>query len=160
MTRSAEALRQLAHALHAHEPVVEKRSVGSVFEKLQREQIVRIRIESLSLDSTSIKVHPDGTGALKKQTAGHRQIVRRMEHQGSSGFRGCSNGHKFPPLARQRTRCARGSRSAGAIACDAKRPADAHGSRLSRQSNAAIGARTRDGPGRAAQVQPHRALAI
>jgi transposase len=37
-----------------------------VFEKLQREQIVRIRIEALSLDSTSIKVHPDGTGALKK----------------------------------------------------------------------------------------------
>jgi transposase len=37
-----------------------------VFEKLQREQIVRIRIEALSLDSTSVKVHPDGTGALKK----------------------------------------------------------------------------------------------
>jgi transposase len=37
-----------------------------VFEKLLREQIVRIRIEALSLDSTSIKVHPDGTGTLKK----------------------------------------------------------------------------------------------
>src|SRR4051794_33223969 len=37
-----------------------------VFEKLQREQMVRIRIEALSLDSTSVKVHPDGTGALKK----------------------------------------------------------------------------------------------
>ena len=37
-----------------------------VFEKLQLEQIVRIRIEAFSLDSTSIKVHPDGTGALKK----------------------------------------------------------------------------------------------
>ena len=37
-----------------------------VFEKLQTEQIVRIRIEAFSLDSTSIKVHPDGTGALKK----------------------------------------------------------------------------------------------
>jgi transposase len=37
-----------------------------VFEKLQREQIVRIRIEAFSLDSTSVKVHPDGTGALKK----------------------------------------------------------------------------------------------
>jgi hypothetical protein len=37
-----------------------------VFEKLQLEQIVRIRIEALSLDSTSVKVHPDGTGALKK----------------------------------------------------------------------------------------------
>jgi hypothetical protein len=37
-----------------------------VFEKLQQEQIVRIKIEAFSLDSTSIKVHPDGTGALKK----------------------------------------------------------------------------------------------
>ena len=37
-----------------------------VFEKLQTEQIVRIKIEAFSPDSTSIKVHPDGTGALKK----------------------------------------------------------------------------------------------
>ncbi|WP_420236869.1 IS5 family transposase [Telmatobacter bradus] len=37
-----------------------------VFEKLQTEQIVRIKIEAFSLDSTSIKVHPDGTGAFKK----------------------------------------------------------------------------------------------
>ncbi|BAE67668.1 ISXoo12 transposase [Xanthomonas oryzae pv. oryzae MAFF 311018] len=33
---------------------------------LQTCQIVRIKIEAVSLDSTSIKVHPDGTGALKK----------------------------------------------------------------------------------------------
>ena len=37
-----------------------------VFERLQREQIVRIKIEAFALDSTSVKVHPDGTGALKK----------------------------------------------------------------------------------------------
>jgi transposase len=37
-----------------------------IFEKLQVEQIVRIRIEAIALDSTSVKVHPDGTGALKK----------------------------------------------------------------------------------------------
>jgi transposase len=37
-----------------------------VFEKLQMEQIVRIKIEAFALDSTSIKVHPDDTGALKK----------------------------------------------------------------------------------------------
>ncbi len=37
-----------------------------MFEALQREQVVRIKIEAVSLDSTSIKVHPDGTGALKK----------------------------------------------------------------------------------------------
>jgi hypothetical protein len=37
-----------------------------VFEQLQLEQVVRIRIEAFSLDSTSVKDHPDGTGALKK----------------------------------------------------------------------------------------------
>lgn len=37
-----------------------------VFEALQRENIVRIKIEAVSLDSTIVKVHPDGTGALKK----------------------------------------------------------------------------------------------
>ena len=37
-----------------------------VFEQLQREQIVRIKIEAVKLDSTTVKVHPDGMGALKK----------------------------------------------------------------------------------------------
>ena len=37
-----------------------------VFEQLQRAQVVRIKIEAVSLDSTMVKVHPDGTGALKK----------------------------------------------------------------------------------------------
>jgi transposase len=37
-----------------------------VFERLQKEQILVMNITSVSLDSTSIKVHPDGTGALKK----------------------------------------------------------------------------------------------
>jgi transposase len=37
-----------------------------LFEQLQQTQVVRIKIEAVSLDSTSIKVHPDGTGALKK----------------------------------------------------------------------------------------------
>ena len=41
-------------------------TLNRVFEQLQREQIVRIRIESVQLDSTIVKVHPDGTGALKK----------------------------------------------------------------------------------------------
>ena len=37
-----------------------------VFERLQKAQIVRIKIEAVSLDSTIVRVHPDGTGALKK----------------------------------------------------------------------------------------------
>ena len=47
-----------------------------VFERLQREQIIRIRIEAVSLDSTMIKVHPDGTGALKK--TGRRPSASRV----------------------------------------------------------------------------------
>jgi len=34
-----------------------------VFEHLQREPIVRSKLEAVDLDSTSVKVHPDGTGA-------------------------------------------------------------------------------------------------
>ena len=37
-----------------------------VFEQLQRQQIVRLKLEAVSMDSTIVKVHPDGTGALKK----------------------------------------------------------------------------------------------
>ncbi len=36
-----------------------------VFEQLQRDQIVRIKVEAFGLDSTSVKVHPDGTGVRK-----------------------------------------------------------------------------------------------
>ena len=35
-----------------------------LFEGLQQENIIRIRMEAVCLDSTSIKVHPNGTGAL------------------------------------------------------------------------------------------------
>ena len=38
-----------------------------VFEQLQRAQIVRLKLEAVALDSTIVKVHPDGTGALKKK---------------------------------------------------------------------------------------------
>ena len=37
--------------------------LDSVFEHLQQERIVRIKLEAIGLDSTSVKVHPDSTGA-------------------------------------------------------------------------------------------------
>ena len=40
--------------------------LDQVFEALQARHIIQIKIEAVSLDSTSIKVHPDGTGAQKK----------------------------------------------------------------------------------------------
>jgi transposase len=54
-----------------------------VFEQLQLEQIVRIRIEAFSLDSTSVKVHPDGTGALIKTD--HRPLENPAA-DGTPGF--------------------------------------------------------------------------
>ena len=38
-----------------------------LFEALQIEGIIKIRMEAVCLDSTTVKVHPDGTGALKKE---------------------------------------------------------------------------------------------
>jgi transposase len=40
--------------------------LDKIFIKLQEEQLIQIKVEALSLDSTAVKVHPDGTGALKK----------------------------------------------------------------------------------------------
>jgi transposase len=37
-----------------------------VFTALQEQQIIRLKIEAMSIDSTIVKVHPDGTGAEKK----------------------------------------------------------------------------------------------
>lgn len=51
-----------------------------VFQELQREQIVRIKIEAVSLDSTVVKVHPDGTGALKKT------VPRPSENRAAAGL--------------------------------------------------------------------------
>ena len=40
--------------------------LDQIFEQLQREQVVRIKIEAVKMDSTIVKVHPAGTGAVKK----------------------------------------------------------------------------------------------
>lgn len=38
-------------------------ALAKIFERLQRERFIAVKIKVLSLDSTIIKVHPDGTGA-------------------------------------------------------------------------------------------------
>lgn len=53
-----------------------------VFEALQRERIVRIKIEAVGLDSTTVKVHPDGSGAEKK-TARKRSASRAADGEPS-----------------------------------------------------------------------------
>lgn len=41
-------------------------ALDRIFARLQQEQLIRVRIEAVSLDSSYIKVHPDACGALKK----------------------------------------------------------------------------------------------
>ena len=48
--------------------------IKQIFLKLQEEKIIKIDTDILCIDSTSIKVHPDGTGALK--TRGKQSIGR------------------------------------------------------------------------------------
>ena len=50
-----------------------------VFIALQKEQVIKIKIEHLSLDSTSIKLHPDAHGALKKR------VCKPLGSQGEVG---------------------------------------------------------------------------
>ena len=40
--------------------------LNRIFARLQQEQIIQLKLEAVCLDSTIVKVHPDGTGALKK----------------------------------------------------------------------------------------------
>jgi transposase len=53
-----------------------------LFEALQLENIIRIKMESICLDSTTSKVHPDGTGSLKKtanKVLGEAEEVSRQK---------------------------------------------------------------------------------
>ena len=77
-----------------------------VFEKLQLEQILRVRIELFALDSTSVKVHPDGTGALRKTGRSRSKMSRGRNTRNHLLCRGCSNGRELPAFCRQRVRCA------------------------------------------------------
>jgi len=38
-----------------------------LFEALQTEGVIKVKMEVLCIDSTTVKVHPNGTGALKKE---------------------------------------------------------------------------------------------
>ena len=57
--------------------------LNRIFEALQRENIIQIRVEAVSLDSTMVKVHPDGTGALKKTA---RRPLANKEEDGPPKF--------------------------------------------------------------------------
>ena len=54
--------------------------LDQVFAALQENDIINIQVDHVSLDSTAVKVHPDGTGALKK-TAHNRLVSREQAGQ-------------------------------------------------------------------------------
>jgi hypothetical protein len=45
-----------------------------VFKELKQEDVIKVKVES---DSTSVKVHPDGSGALKKRETKYRALAWR-----------------------------------------------------------------------------------
>ena len=65
MERPACLFWELAYDLHPNEPLAKSGVLNRIFTMLQQKQILQIKIEVMCLDSTSVKVHPDGTGALK-----------------------------------------------------------------------------------------------
>ena len=54
-----------------------------VFTALQESNIINIQVDEVSLDSTIIQVHPDGTGALKKTV---RNPLENLEADGQLRF--------------------------------------------------------------------------
>jgi transposase len=54
-----------------------------VFEQLQRRRLMRVRIETVCLDSSIVKVHPDGTGAPKKT------VPKRSDAAAAAGAPNC-----------------------------------------------------------------------
>lgn len=73
-----------------------------LFARLQQEGVLAVELKVVSLDSTSVKVHPDGTGAEKKTgrkpsanlaAAGTPRFIwlpRMMSTPSASGFRPAS----------------------------------------------------------------------
>ena len=66
MEELAQRIRRLACDLCSDKPLGEKSVLERVFLRLQQLGIIQIQVNMISLDSTCIKVHPDGMGALKK----------------------------------------------------------------------------------------------
>ena len=58
-----------------------------LFAALRQDGLIPIGVESLGLDSASVKVHPDGCGALKNRETVHRPAARRTYSQNSYGHR-------------------------------------------------------------------------
>ena len=87
MEETAQRIRRLACDLCPGEPLGKKGVLQAAFLRLQQLGIIQIKVNAASLDSTCIKVHQDGMGALKKRTSLHRKNKGQIEHQTSYGRR-------------------------------------------------------------------------
>lgn len=56
----------------------------TVFAALQENDVINIQVDHVSLDSTAVKVHPDGTGALKKTVSNLLENHERAGQQKST----------------------------------------------------------------------------
>ncbi len=69
------------HSIYTRANRWAKRGVlDCVFAALQEDDLINIQVEHVSLDSTAVKVHPDGTGALKK-TAHNLSVNHEQDGQ-------------------------------------------------------------------------------
>ena len=98
--------------------------LDGVFAHLQKQRLVQIKLEAVSLDRTIVEgpSRRDG-GAKKNRSAGYRQVPRRMDHQDSSGCRGCAHGGDVLAVAWTGSRCARGAKAAPSSGRPARQPA-------------------------------------
>ena len=77
MARVTEKIRQLAYDLYTRQPLGQARRPRSRVRRTAGNDIINIQVDHVSLDSTAVKVHPDGTGALKKTV--HNRLVNRAQ---------------------------------------------------------------------------------
>jgi len=54
------------HTIYTRDRWAKSGVLERVFAALQQRQIIQVRVEAVSLESTAVKVHPDGTGVRKK----------------------------------------------------------------------------------------------
>ncbi|WP_246610560.1 hypothetical protein [Comamonas fluminis] len=71
-----------------------------VLSHLQQDRLSQWCVQALSLDSTIVKVHPDGCGARKKRSTSHRQEPGWLEQQDSHGGRQLSRCFGMEPDSR------------------------------------------------------------
>ena len=114
VARAAGALRTLAHGLHAAQPLVQASKRGV-------DRYLAEALAEAALDSTIIKLHPDGAGAPKKGAAGDQALARRLDDQAAPARAGRPRCADADALARPSRR--RGGRPRARLA--ARRPAQA-----------------------------------